>query len=209
MLAVACCVAAMLCFSGVPVVLRSLRGYLDHWTVNAVRYSTAALFWLPATILLARRGRKTARATPVRNVWIAAIIPAVCNLCGQVGWAVIPYHAEASTIGFGIRTSFLFTVLLGFVFIPTERPLMKRPLFAFAIVLSMAGVVFMYFGAPAAKAGGGTTPVGMIMIIVTAFFWGTYAVSVRKFMGGLCISTQRVLLTLCVFRKFGTMFSKL
>ncbi|MHC4715878.1 MAG: EamA family transporter, partial [Planctomycetota bacterium] len=135
-----CAVAATLCFGGVPPVLRHLRLYLDPWTVNAVRYSTAALFWLPFTIIMSRRLGATGTARFGGNIWIAALIPTVWNILGQVGWAVCPYYAEASTIGFVIRSSFIFTVLTGLAFIPDERQLLRRPVFYMGVVLGVSGV---------------------------------------------------------------------
>ena len=143
---VLCAVAAMLCFGGVPVCLKYLTGYLDAWTVNAVRYSTAALFWLPFVLVLGRRLKSRRTTGASRSIWLVALIPAAPNLLGQVGWAASPYYAEASTIGFVIRTSFIFTVVFGFLFIPAERPLARRGLFYVGLVVGLAGVFAMFAG---------------------------------------------------------------
>jgi len=149
---------AMFCYGSVPIFLRHFANYLDFWTVNAVRYSVAAVFWLPFVAMLSRRQRPVPHR--VRgNVWKDALVPACVNLAGQIGWGASPYFVPASTIGFMIRLSFLFTVLLGFVFVRSERPLAKRPLFL-------------------------GTLAGMGILLATAFFWGAYSVSVRRYMVG-------------------------
>jgi len=185
LVAVGSAVAAMLCFSSVPVFLRHLTGYLDCWTVNALRYATAAAFWLPFVVLLSRRARARPQAHPRRSIWLAALVPALPNTLGQVGWAVCPYYVDATTIGFVIRVAFLFTVLLGFAFIPAERRLARRPLFYLGAGGTAAGVFLMY--AERLLAGGvrdGAEATGLVILVATAAAWGAYAVSVRRFLAG-------------------------
>ncbi len=194
--------AAMTCFSSVPVFLRHFRGYLDPWWVNAVRYSTAAVFWLPFVLLLRRRPQAEGAPPPVRSVWAAALLPAAVNTLGQVGWASAPYFVDAPTISFVIRTSFLFTVLLGFLFVPAERALARRTWFYVGAALSILGVALMYLGkvsvpaGPEAAAAAATQEAlagrgaalkelaGVAILIGTALCWGGYAVGVRRLMAG-------------------------
>ncbi len=187
-LAIASCLAAIACFSCIPVFLRHLRHYLDAWTVNAVRYGTAALFWLPTVVLLGRRFRSRGGAEtplPRRSVWLAAIVPSAVNLLGQVGWALCPYYVNATTIGFVIRTSFLFTAVLGLLFIPSERGLARRPLFGIGLAATIAGVLLMYVQKlTGARPTTGAEAVGLVIILATALFWAAYAVSVRRCLGG-------------------------
>jgi len=192
------CVAAMLCFGSVPVFLRYFTGWLDPFTVNGVRYATAAVFWLPTVIFLHRRrsratdGPGGAGERAGRSVWRDALIPTVVNLAGQVGWGLSPYFVQATTIGFVIRSSFLFTVLLGFLFIPRERLLAKKPLFVLGAAACIGGVVVMFLQrlsgtapAPTVWGGGlGGRVLGMGILVATALCWGAYAVSIRRCMGG-------------------------
>jgi len=172
---------AMFCYGSVPIFLRHFANYLDFWTVNAVRYSVAAVFWLPFVAMLSRRQRPVPHR--VRgNVWKDALVPACVNLAGQIGWGASPYFVPASTIGFMIRLSFLFTVLLGFVFVRSERPLAKRPLFLTGSVACLAGVALMFV--EGLSVGGPGTLAGMGILLATAFFWGAYSVSVRRYMVG-------------------------
>jgi len=184
---VGCCLAAMLCFSAVPVFLRHLTGYLDAWTVNAVRYGVSAVFWLPFVVALSRRSARPVipATTPrqSRSIFLAALVPSVPNLIGQIGWATCPYYLDAPSIGFLIRTSFLFTALMGFVFIPAERPLIRRPLFAVGTVLCLAGVGGLYAERLGdAGVSGETRWIGLAVVLGTSLCWGGYAVAVRHFL---------------------------
>ena len=52
--------AAMLGFGTIPIFLRHFADVLDPWTVNGIRYSVGAVFWLPFVLLLQRRSDLTA-----------------------------------------------------------------------------------------------------------------------------------------------------
>jgi len=188
--AVLCAVAAACCFGSVPVFLRSFRDDLDLWWVNAVRYGTAAVFWLPFVVVLDRRVKRDGlrvpgRARPAASIWRAALIPALVNAAGQLGWAAAPYYVRANTISFVIRTSFLFTMLFGFLLIPLERALARRPIFHAGAGVSVAGVVLMFAERlTAAGADRGRVAAGLAIILWTAMCWGAYAVSVRRLLRG-------------------------
>ena len=183
---VACCLIAVCFFGSIPVILRHLTAYLDSWTVNAVRYSTAALFWLPFVLLTHRRQRiRQPQGDGRRSIWVVTLIPTACNLVGQIGWAFCPYYVDAPTIGFVVRLSFLFTALFGFLLVPTERKLARHPLFYVGALVGLAGLTVMYVDKlhqANAAAGGGL--VGLAIVMGTAMFWGAYVVSVRKFLHG-------------------------
>ena len=186
--AVLCVTAAMCCFGVVPIFLRYLTGevdpavYVDPWTVNAIRYSIAALLWLPFVLVLGRKRAARPGQPAAGSVWRAALVPAGVNLIGQVGWGVSPYFVEAPTIGFVIRTSFLFTVLFGFLMIPDERRLAGKSTFLAGAAVCLGGVAIMFLEG---LLGAAQSPlVGLTIVVATAMFWGAYAVSVRLCMGG-------------------------
>ena len=178
-LAALCVVAAMVCWGSIPVFLRSFRRDLDPWTVNGVRYSLGALFWLPYLLLNLRRAPR-AGGGPRRSVWVAALVPTIPNVIGQVGYGVSPYFVPASTIGFAMRLSFLFTVLFGFLFVAQERWLARRGAFWWGAAVSMAGVVLMFVGK--LRDGGEGSTAGLVIVVATTVAWGAYAVAVRKCM---------------------------
>ena len=189
-IALFCAMGAMLCFSSVPVFLRHLTGYLDSWTTNAVRYGTSAAFWLPFVIVLSRRqGRRGAPGAPAgpvrprRSIWLAALIPFVPNVLGQIGWATAPYFLKAATIGFGIRATFVFTTLLGFAFIPAERPLARSGWFYLGAAASLGGVFLMFSHQLAASGpADGSEAVGLVILLATALGYSTYVVCVGRFL---------------------------
>ncbi len=212
-IAVGCLVLATFFFALIPVFLRHLRIYLDFWTVNGMRYTVGALFWLPYVAASMRRLRRADIAEPVhhRNIWRDALVPTLINVIGQIGWGAAPYfeHNDPPTIGFTIRLSFLFTAVFGFIFVRSERPLAKKPLFLAGAAVCVGGLVMMF--AEKLLAGGGRSLGGMGMLIGTAAFWGMYAISIRHCLseypirlafGVISLYTAAILLVLmCVLGK--------
>jgi drug/metabolite transporter (DMT)-like permease len=204
--AVASLVAAMIGFGAIPIFLRHFAGSLDAWTVNGIRYSVGALFWLPFLLFLDRRpeagtgpsfadaspssaptvaGEKCAcppRTCPLQpsgNVWRDALVPSVVNAIGQAGFGISPYYVSASTIGFVLRLSFLFTIIFGFIVLVEERLLARKSSFWWGAALSLVGVLVMFFD-EFREGGEGSLP-GLAIILVTALAWGGYSVSVRHY----------------------------
>ncbi len=186
-MSVASAVGATLCFSAIPVFLRYFAGSehrLDLWTVNAVRYVTAAVFWLPFVLVLGRKFKPVALQPARRSIWVAAAVPALVNLAGQIGWAAAPYFIDAPTIGFVIRTSFLFTIVLGFIFVQPERALARTPLFYLGAATCIAGTLVMFVGQLGDDSLSSRRLAGLGIIVWTALCWGAYAVSVRRLLTG-------------------------
>ena len=166
---------AILFWSSVPLLLKYFTHRLDAWTVNGLRYTFAALFWLPFVL------RHCRDVPPGRNIWKDAIPPAACHAVGQALFGLTPYFNDATVINFVSRSSFLFVTLFGFMMLREERPLARDPLFWTGVAATLAGLVTMY------KGGLGTTSTsarGMLLLVATAAFWGLYSVLVRKFMRG-------------------------
>jgi drug/metabolite transporter (DMT)-like permease len=177
--ALASLVAAMLSFGVIPIFLRYFTGFLDAWTVNGVRYSVGALFWLPFLLFLEREPGPRQGTAALGGVWRDAIVPSVVNVIGQACFGIAPYYVPASTLGFVIRLSFLFTIAFGFAFLPEERRLTRRPAFWLGAALSLAGVATMFLD----KLGGGVDSwTGMAILLATSLAWGGYAVAVRYYM---------------------------
>ena len=206
----------MLSFGIIPIFLRYFAGAdLDAWTVNGVRYSVGALFWLPFLLLLERQpGPETAAATG-RGLWRDALVPSVVNVIGQAGFGLSPYYVSASTIGFALRLSFLFTIAFGFAVLAEERLLARRPTFWGGAAMSLGGVVVMFLD----KLQGGSVDslTGLLILFVTALAWGGYSVSVRHYMaryparqsfGAISIYTSVALVVLMLWRgRVGTLAS--
>lgn len=182
--ALACVAVATCCFATIPIFLRSFTDNLNAWTVNGVRYSVAALFWLPYVLLSMRRMRRPGAEAirHYRNVWRDAIVPAAANLAGQICWGLCPYYNDAATIGFGIRLSFLFTIVFGFALIPEERRLARSPSFLVGAAIGIGGVLMMFAERLADQRPGSLT--GLAILVATTILWGVYGVTVRRNMGG-------------------------
>jgi len=181
--ALLCLFACAIGWGSIPVFLKHFTTHLDAWTVNGVRYSVGALFWLPFVVALSRRGKPRGPAAPGRSVWRDALLPTSVNIVGQTGYALSPYYLEdASTIAFTLRLSFLFTMAFGFVFLAEERLLVRRPVFWAGAGASVAGAALMFFSE--ARKGGAATVLGILIVAGSTIAWGAYAVSVRKRMAG-------------------------
>ncbi len=172
---------ATLCYSVMPTFLRHFLADpgqgglgLDPWNINALRYCTAAVFWLPFVLVMLRR-----RKTTSRGVWRAAIVPAVINLAGQVLWGLVGRYVAASVIGFGTKLAFLFTVVMGFVLFRDERRLARTGWFWMGTMCCVAGLVGMSYGS--LRAGSSTTVTGLVLLLFTTLFWGAYAVAVKRY----------------------------
>ena len=203
--AIGCLLATMVGWGCIPVFLRHFTGYLDAWTVNALRYSVGALFWLPFVVVLHRRRAWAAAVPPGRSVWRDALLPTSVNVLGQVGYAVSPYFIPASSLGFVLRLSFAFTVLFGFLFLAEERRLARQPAFWLGVAVSLGGLAVMFLDK--LRAGSAREVLGIVICAATTVGWGAYAVSVRICMapypirlsfGVISLYTAAVLLLLVV-----------
>jgi drug/metabolite transporter (DMT)-like permease len=133
------------------------------------------LLWLPFVILYHKK------VPAGRCIWKDAIMPAVVNTLGQMGWALAAYHNEAGQTAFVIRSSFLFTTLFGVILLPTERRVARHPLFWLGAGGIIAGVVCMSANA---MGTGKSSLLGTGILLFTACFWGLYSVFVRRNMHG-------------------------
>jgi drug/metabolite transporter (DMT)-like permease len=175
--------AATVGFGVIPIFLKHFADTppcLDAWTVNGVRYSVGALFWLPFLLLLGSGPAEAGARTSGRNVWRDAVVPSIVNVIGQACFGLSAYYVRASTVGFVIRLSFLFTVLFGFLVLAEERLLARKPVFWLGTAMSVAGVLAMFYCE--FQGDGEGTWTGAAIIVVTAVAWGAYAVTVRRYM---------------------------
>jgi drug/metabolite transporter (DMT)-like permease len=185
-------------FAAVPLFIKHLAGGLDAWTVNGVRYAVACTIWLPYVA-------RNARHPQLRPLLRAALLPSAVNLIGQVLWGLTPYYASASEIGFVVRTSFLFTLLAGLVWLPSERPLARSAGFWTGVAVSIAGVCLMY--APSLAQAGGASAKGLAVILATALFWGLYSVTISRCLRGY--SSRLSFGVICLYTSAGLLVAML
>ena len=167
--------AAILSWGSIPLFLKHFTPLMDAWTVNGVRYIIGALLLLPAL-------RGTFRSNPGHSsLWRSALIPALVNSVSQAGFALIPYFVSASLMGFGMRTSFLFTLAASLWLLPEERRLFFSRLFWAGGALCMAGICALFWGS--LRQAAASVP-GLFLLFGDAAAWGFYGVTVRKYMRG-------------------------
>lgn len=164
---------ALFFFASVPLFLRYFTRYpvLDAWTINGIRYSVGMLIWLPFVLLYHKN------IPAGRNIWKDALVPALVNTLGQMGWALAAYYNEAGQTAFVIRSSFLFTTLFGVMLLPAERRVARHPLFWLGAGGIVTGVICMSANA---MGTGKSSLLGTAILVFTACFWGLYSVFVRR-----------------------------
>jgi drug/metabolite transporter (DMT)-like permease len=173
--AITALVAAILAWSSIPLFLKHFTAYMDAWTVNGIRYIVGALLLLPAL-------RGASRPVLGRSsLWRSALIPSLVNSISQAGFALLPYFATASLMGFGMRASFLFTLAGSLWLLPEERHLFFSRLFWAGGALCLAGICALFWGSMQQAAASG---LGLLLLFGDAAAWGFYGVTVRKYMRG-------------------------
>ena len=168
---------SVLCWGTIPVLLRSLTGSIDAWTANGLRYPLAAMLYWPVLVYAFHSGHLT------RSVVARCLVPAVLTLIGQVFWALAPYYLPASSIGFFIRASLVWSLLGAMILFPDERPLLASYRFWIGIVLSVVG--FVVLSASKLRFDADVSGVGITIILICGIFFGLYAVSVRSCLRGV------------------------
>lgn len=166
-------IGGIFCYASVPLFLRYFTKYLDAWTVNSIRYTCGAMVWFMFCVTMLRQKPE------LRSVLFAAIVPSIVNICGQILWAFIPYYVEAPVMAFGVRMSFVFTIIFSIFLFRDERPLLRNFFFWAGVVICIAGFITMY--KPSNIVATNIRLIGMILTLLTAIFWGLYAVTVKRY----------------------------
>lgn len=192
-LALAAVLAATSCWALVPNFLRYMMGPpeagglgLSQWTVQPMRYLIASVCWLP--FIFAAAGKhggnlhapSSGRSFVPKSIWLAALPPGIINFLLQSCWGTVGKYLESSFMGFAIKTGFLTTVLLGFIFYRDERRLAGKKLFWVGAIGCFAGLGMMAY--ETLMAGGKATVPGLVIMGVTTVLWGGYALLVKHFM---------------------------
>lgn len=170
-------IASILCWSLMPVMLKSFKPYISGWESNAIRYPFAAMLWFGPLLYLWSKDQ-------VRpEVWKWALVPTVVNSVAQGLWAWLPYFLDAALIGFLVRISIFFAIAGGLILFKDERPVMKSPLFWFGAVFCIGGFVVM--NGIGGELPQGVRPIGVLLVLICGMFYGMYGVTVRYFMRGI------------------------
>ncbi|MFC1635430.1 DMT family transporter, partial [Planctomycetota bacterium] len=154
-----------------PIFIKYLTGYLDCWTQNLLRYSVAALFWLPFLILSIKSKSLDTR------VWRRALVPGAANVIMQSLWAAAFYYVGPAFMVLLTKTNIFWIATFSLILLPEERPLIKSKRFWAGLILSAIGLIgVMVYKVDLAEA---KTIRGIIIALAAAFMWGVYTVSAR------------------------------
>jgi drug/metabolite transporter (DMT)-like permease len=157
--------------------LRELSASIDAWTANAVRYPLSALLYWPVLFVTWRSGSLN------RRVVARCAVPASLALAGQVLFALAPYYLTASSIGFFLRSSLVWSLLGAMSLFPDERRLLRVPGFYMGLSLSAGG--FVALAVSRGMLDVSVTMTGVAIISVCSLFFGLYGVSVRRCLRGI------------------------
>lgn len=171
MVATAACLGALCCWSLGPIFIAHLTEYVGSWTQNALRYTVACLFWLPALLYFMHQGRFD------RRTWRHAVLPSVANIAMQSLWAATFYYMGPAFAVLLSKTSVLWVAAFSLLFFADERPLAKSGRFWGGLALAVTGVFgVLYFREDFATAG---TITGVGIALACAFMWAVYTISVK------------------------------
>lgn len=157
--------------------LRELTHSVDPWIANGIRFPAAAVCYWPVLIYFYRQGRLT------RQVVRQCLKPAGCLFCGQILWAMSPYYLPASSIGFLVRMTMVFSILFAMVWVREERRLLGVPAFYFGLVASTIGFLLMSFSQDYSSQA--IKPFGIVLMLVYSVIYGLYVVNVRLCLEGI------------------------
>jgi drug/metabolite transporter (DMT)-like permease len=171
---VAMLLATLGCWCAVPILVRHLAGYVDHWTNNGWRYGAAALVWLPGVLVAAGRGRLP------RSIWRAALVPAAANTVAQVAFTSAHSHIDPGLLTFGLRMQLLAVAVGAYLLFPNERAMIRSPRYLAGLAFLVTGIggVLLQGEMPLA----GSSGLGVALAVGAGFGYGAYALAVRRFM---------------------------
>jgi drug/metabolite transporter (DMT)-like permease len=161
-------------FVAVPLIVRSITGYVDTWVQNALRYGVAFVVWAPFLLLRVARGRVE------RTIWTRALLPTLLNLLQQVLFTTSLYYLEPGIMSLLSKTSLLWIMFFAMIVFPDERSLLRDRFFRAGVPLCVAGAVGVMVLDRGFSAGG--TAIGIVLTLACALSWGAYTVSARYFL---------------------------
>jgi drug/metabolite transporter (DMT)-like permease len=164
------------CWCAVPLFIRHLSAYVDHWTNNGWRYGASALFWLPAVLWALGRGRLP------KAIWRAALVPALANTLAQVAFTAAHSHVNPGLLTFGLRAQLVAVAVGAYLLFPAERPTIRSPRYLAGLALLAGGIVGVVLGGEASLEGG--TGTGVALAVSAGVGYAVYGLAVRRFMIG-------------------------
>ncbi|TVQ61593.1 MAG: DMT family transporter [Phycisphaerales bacterium] len=183
--------ATLVCWTVTPLLVKYLTGVFDLWASNGWRYGMAALMWLPFLLWTIAKGKLPA------GIWRRALWPAVFSAAAQVAFVGSFYFTGAGMVTFGLRFQIVATAIGACLFFPSERAIVRRPLFLIGGGAVIAGVIGVASLATP-EAAGDITPIsgstaaspdrhtlGIVLAIVAGIGYACYGMAVRKCLAGV------------------------
>lgn len=165
-------------WTSIPLFLRYFKDLgIDGWSANGWRYAISSILWLPALVLAWKRHEWPP------NLWKRAMVPGLLNATAQVFFGLAPYYVEVGLMTFSIRLQIVFLVFGAAVLFPSERRVIRSPIFLAGMATLLGGTLLTVYFRPGGLGGG--TAVGITMSISAGLLYAAYALSVRKFLWGV------------------------
>jgi len=171
----------MILWSFPTLAVKFLTGYMDIYTQNVIRFTSASVFlWV---MCLIRHPRELLSSAPM----LLRVLPAVAaTFCYQYLYCTalyVPGLMPGLTF-LVVRSTVLFTALLSCIFFADERSTVRDRRFLIGITLSAIGVLGLLpvgtapEGARAAQSAGEVS-VALLLVIAAAFCWSCYTILIK------------------------------
>ena len=163
--------AALLFWIIGPVFIKELTAYVDFWTQNLLRYSTAAVILLPFLPGVVRRDLAD------RTIWKKALLPTIPNAAAQCLWAASLYYINPAFMVLLSKSFILWTTILSMLLFTEERPLLKSIRFWIALAAMIIGLVGVTIFKSDFTAS--ATLFGTAITLLWAVMWSLYTIAAR------------------------------
>ncbi|MEN1704665.1 MAG: DMT family transporter [Planctomycetota bacterium] len=165
-------------WTAVPLLIEEFTKDVDGWTSNGWRYGFAALIWSPLLLWKALKG------TWSKGLLAAALVPGSINAASQIAFTMSFYEIDPSLMAFGLRFQIIAVTVGAAILFPTERRVIKHPLFLVGIGLLLAGLIAtaVLQERPETEGDDGNLALGVGLAVLAGGGFGAYAIAVRWFM---------------------------
>lgn len=165
-------------WTSIPLFLKHFSHDIDGWTANGWRYGFSALLWLPVLLVQWHRG------TTPKGLWKAAWPASAFNIFAQICFGLAPYYIDPGLMTFSLRLQVIFLMFGAAIMFPSERRVIRTPLFIAGISLLLTGTLLtLWF-----KEGGlgeKRSAIGVALAISSGVLYAGYGICVRKYMSNL------------------------
>ena len=160
----------------VPIFIKEFTTDVDAWTSNGWRYGLAALIWMPLLVYQRRSGRWKP------GLMRAAVLPGAVNACAQVMFTTSFYKIDPGLVTFGLRSQILAVTIGAALMYPSERAVIRRPIFLAGLVLLLGGTLTTVGAGDefATRVGA----VGVLLALGAGVGFAGYTLAVRSCMKG-------------------------